>query len=90
MSPDPFLPCERAATPDLTCYYPVVHVCTTGPVYVFGHIGMEGLNNSSLWAVIIGKTQGVRQNHMRIILLQNWAVALNANVWTSSQHDFLI
>ena len=27
---------------------------------------------------------------MHIILLQNWAVALNANVWTSSQYDSLV
>ena len=33
---------------------------------------------------------GVGQDHVRIILLQNWAVALNANVWTSSQHDSLV
>ena len=32
---------------------------------------------------------GVGQDHVRIILLQNWAVALNANVWTSYQHDSL-
>ena len=31
---------------------------------------------------------GVGQDHVRIILLQNWAVALN--VWTSSQHDSLV
>ena len=35
---------------------------------------------------------GVGQDHVRLILLQNWAVALNANVWirTSSQHDSLV
>ena len=27
---------------------------------------------------------------MHIILLQTWAVALNANVWTSFQHDSLV
>ena len=33
---------------------------------------------------------GVGQDHVRIILLQNWAVALDANVWTSSQQDSLM
>ena len=32
---------------------------------------------------------GVGQDHVHIILLQNWAVALDANVWTS-QHDSLV
>ena len=51
-------------------------------------LNMHGLVEENISGL---SSLGGRQDHMRIIiLLQNWAVALNANVWTSSQHDSLV
>lgn len=53
-------------------------------------VDLEGFMGSMEPLFVVIKYQGIGQDHMHISLLQNWAVAPNANVWTYSPHDSIV